>query len=241
MFSPLCNRIIRARNYTNTSRTSQAMRLVVIHTMESPEGKTTAEDVAHWAAGSSAPQASWHYAVDNDSIVGCVHEEDVAWAAPGANHDGIQIEMAGRAGQTARQWHDAYSKAELVRAARLVADICKRRGIPPRHLSNTELQSGKRGVVGHVQASQVYRQSDHTDPGAAFPWKGFMADVRALSDGRRWQYRLVDGKGRVVARSSIVGSVGLPARLTAFASRVAPRMARMAKAGKRPRIRLVRV
>jgi N-acetyl-anhydromuramyl-L-alanine amidase AmpD len=244
MFSPLVDRIIRAKNFTrNAGRSSGAMRVVVIHTMESPEGVTTAEDVSNWAAGPTAPKASWHYAVDSNSIVGCVDEEDVAWAAPGANHDGVQIELAGKAGQTAQQWADDFSRAELVLAAKLVADICKRREIDVRKLTNAQLADGRsRGVIGHVQASEVFKRSTHTDPGTAFPWEKFMRDVKALMpDSRRWQVRLVNGKGDVVDRSMIVGTAGLAARVAAFSARVAGRFARMAAAGEGPRIRTVRV
>lgn len=242
MFSPLCNRIIRARNFTDSSRTAADVRVVVIHTMESPEGSNTAEAVADWFAGSSAPQASAHYCVDNNSIVGCVNESDVAWAAPGCNRDGVQVELAGRASQTAAQWSDAYSKAELVRAAKLVADICHRQGIPARRLSNADLAAGKSGIIGHVQASQVYKRSTHTDPGSSFPWAAFVKDVQSfMPDTRRWQLHLVDKNDLVVDRSSIVGKAGLSARIVTFSTRVAPRVAKMTLAGKRPRIRVVRV
>lgn len=241
MHSALAKTVIRAKNFTNASRTTAAIKHIIIHTMESPEGVTTAEDVSRWAAGPTAPRASWHYAVDSDSIVSCVEEEDVAWAAPGANHDGIQIELAGRAGQTPAQWRDAFSRAELVLASKLVADICRRRNIKPVHGSNEALRLDRRAVYGHVQASQVFKLSDHTDPGVGFPWEDFMKDVRSLMDGRKWQYRLVLANGQVVDRSSIVGTAGIAARLVIFSTRVAPKVARLGREGKGPRIRLVRV
>lgn len=240
--SPLVNAVIRARNFTNANRTTADIKHIMIHTMESPEGGTTAEDVSRWAAGPTAPRASWHYATDSNSIVGCVDEENVAWAAPGANHDGIQIEMAGRAGQTAEQWRDAFSRAELTRTARLVADICKRRNIPARHGSDADLAADRRGVYGHVQATRVFKQSTHTDPGVNFPWADFMRDVRGfMPDGRRWQWRLYNKDGAVVDRSSIVGTAGIAARLVAFSTRVSAKAARMGARGMQPRIRLVKV
>lgn len=240
MFSALCNRVIRSRNYTNASRSKA--RVVVIHTMESPESATTAEAVASWFAGSSAPQASAHYCVDNNTIVGCVDETDVAWAAPGCNHDGIQIELAGRAGQSAKQWADAYSKAELVKAARLVADICKRHGIPARHLSNSELAAGKSGIIGHVQASQVYKKSTHTDPGAGFPWSKFVRDIKGIgAPSPRYRYVLKDKHGKVITMSSITTKAGLAHRLVLFATRVAPVVARMKRQRRGPKITAIRV
>lgn len=145
-------------------------RVVVLHTMESPEKATTAEDVARNWFAKTAARASAHYCVDADSIVQCVSEADTAWAAPGANADGIQIELAGRAGQGAEGWADAYSVAELELAARLVADICTRHDIPIRRLTRQQLADGERGIIGHADASFVYRLSDHTDPGPDFPW-----------------------------------------------------------------------
>lgn len=160
---------------------TRKVRVVVMHTIESPERATTAEDVArNWLAKTEA-RASAHYCVDADSIVQCVSEADTAWAAPGANADGIQIELAGRAGQGAAGWSDPYSVAELDLAARLVADICTRHGIPIRKLTREQLAAGERGIIGHVDASAVYRLSDHTDPGLDFPWDQVIAKARACA------------------------------------------------------------
>lgn len=156
-------------------------RVVVMHTMESPERATTAEDVARNWFAKTAARASAHYCVDADSIVQCVSEADTAWAAPGANADGIQIELAGRAGQGAAGWADTYSVAELDLAARLVADICTRHNIPIRKLTREQLAAGERGIIGHVDASAVYRLSDHTDPGPDFPWDQVIAKARSYA------------------------------------------------------------
>lgn len=242
MHSALAGSVIRARNFTDANRTSADMKHVVVHTMETPEGLTTAEDISRWAAGVTAPAASWHYGVDANSIVSCVEEEDIAWAAPGVNTTGIQVEFAGRANQTAAQWADAYSRAELVLAARLFADVCRRRGIPARRLTDAQLQAGERGIIGHDQATRVFGKSTHTDPGANFPWDGFIRDVKALMpDSRRWVFRLVDSKGAVVDRSAITGLPGYVARLAAFTARVAPKMAAMSRDGRGPRVQAFRV
>ena len=90
-------KFVQARNYTRGR--SNAIDVLVIHTMESPEKPDTAESVANWFGGATAPEASAHYCIDSDSIVQCVHDEDVAWHAPGANHNGLGFEHAGRAAQ----------------------------------------------------------------------------------------------------------------------------------------------
>lgn len=154
------------------------VRVVVIHTVEAPERGTIAEDIAkNWFAKREA-QSSSHYIVDNDSIVRCVDEANTAWAAPGANADGIQIEHAGYAAQTPEQWADDYSRAMLDLSARLVADICKRHSIPIRKLTRQQLAAGEAGIISHADASAVYRLSDHIDPGSSFPWDAYIAKVR---------------------------------------------------------------
>lgn len=66
--------------------------------MEAPEKGDTAENIANYFH-TTVKQASAHICVDNNSIVQCVLDNDIAWAAPGANSDGIHIEMAGYAKQ----------------------------------------------------------------------------------------------------------------------------------------------
>lgn len=159
---------------------SGAVRVLVIHTMEAPETDQTAENVARYFA--SMPDgrvASAHINVDNNSIVQSVYDSYVAYAAPGANHDGIQIELAGVAGQSQAQWRDKYSQCLLALAADAAAQYCLKYGIPPRQLTDTQLKAGERGIVGHDQVTRVYRKSDHLDPGRNFPWAKFIGIVNA--------------------------------------------------------------
>jgi N-acetyl-anhydromuramyl-L-alanine amidase AmpD len=167
---------VQARNYTKGR--SNRIDLLVIHTMESPEKPDTAENVAHWFAGSTAPQASAHYCIDGDSVVQCVRDEDVAWHAPGANHDGLGFEHAGKAAQVARDWGDDYSLSCLELSAELVAEKCREYGIPAVWLHAADLKAGKRGITGHVQVSEAFRRSDHSDPGKDFPVEKYLGLVR---------------------------------------------------------------
>lgn len=158
-------------------------RVVALHTMETDEHSTVAEAIGGGWFMNPTAGASAHYNVDNDSIVQGVPEKDMAWTAPGINEDAIQIEQAGRAGQTAAQWADPYSSDMLDNTARLVADICHRNGIPPVKLTDAQLAAGHKGIIDHGQASRVYRLSDHWDVGPGFPWDSFMAKVRHYYNG----------------------------------------------------------
>ena len=167
---------VQARNYTRVG--GRDIDLVVIHTAEAAERLNTAEAIASWAAGPNAPRASWHYAVDSDSVVQSVRDQDVAWAAPGVNHNGLQIEHAGYARQTPSEWSDAYSLAMLNISADLVGQICTRYKIPVRWVSVEGLKRGERGITTHANVSLAFKRSDHTDPGKSFPKTEYLAKVR---------------------------------------------------------------
>ena len=167
---------VQARNFTKGR--SNHIDVLVIHTMESPEKPDTAEAVANWFAGSTAPQASAHYCIDSNSIVQSVHDADVAWHAPGANHNGLGFEHAGKAAQTKSEWNDEYTNKLLELSAQLVAQKCKENHIPVVWLLPADLRAGKRGITGHAQVSQAFKRSDHTDPGTSFPVQRYLKLVR---------------------------------------------------------------
>lgn len=153
------------------------IRVVVIHDGETDETGSAAEGMANWFSRPTT-RASAHLCVDTDSTVRCVDDQDTAWAAPGANADGLQIELAGRASQSTSQWNDAASSAILHRAANEVATWCKRWNIPIRWLTDAQLADGvTKGLTTHLQVSRVFKLSDHSDPGVGFPAGAFLALV----------------------------------------------------------------
>lgn len=179
---------VQARNFKDVPKaTPRKVRVIVIHDMEYPEKLSAAEDVARYFATTTTP-ASAHICVDADSIVQCVKDSDIAYAAPGCNNDGIQVELAGYARQTRAEWLDGYSAALLERAANAVAQYCLKYDIPVCHMTNVQLKAGEKGIIGHYQASEVYKKSDHMDPGPNFPWDVFMEKVAAHHLVRRQKY-----------------------------------------------------
>lgn len=150
---------------------------IVIHDMEFPERSTAAEDVAAYFKRGPV-RASAHYCCDNNSIVQCVSEDDIAFHAPPNSHS-IGVELAGYAKQSPAEWRDPFSSAMLHRAAQLVAEVCTRHGVPPVWLTPADLKAGKRGITSHNNVSKAFGQSTHTDPGPAFPAGWFIDLVRA--------------------------------------------------------------
>jgi N-acetyl-anhydromuramyl-L-alanine amidase AmpD len=193
---------VEAKHFTLGRRNGARPKWVVIHTAETPETLKTAESLAAWAAGGmpEGQRVSWHYAVDANSIVQSVREENTAWAGGPSNTHGIHIELAGRANQDHLGWSDDFSKAMLERAAELVSQICSRWQIPIVHPLKSSVLRGQAGIIGHDQVTwaskearrQVHRidpwyvggkfvTTSHTDPGPNFPWDSFVSQVQALS------------------------------------------------------------
>ncbi len=171
---------VQAQHFTPA--TDRPIDLVVLHSTEGSETSGAARAVALWFAGKAgapAPQASAHYVVDMNSIVQCVREDDVAWHAPGANHNGIGIEHVGYAKQSAAAWGDPYSAAELALSAGLCAGICQRHGIPVAFVDAAGLLRHERGITTHAEVTKAFHGSTHTDPGAGFPMDAYLAMVRA--------------------------------------------------------------
>jgi len=170
---------IQARFFRPFGPGRRPVRLIVMHTMEVPERDGIAKDIAiDFSRRPEDKKASAHLCIDNKEIFQSVKDNDIAFAAPGANEDGIHLELAGRAAQTAEDWKDAYSTAVLEKAANAAAQYCLKYEIPVRHLTNEELGDPvTKGFVGHVQVTDVFKLSTHRDPGEAFPWDHFLERV----------------------------------------------------------------
>jgi hypothetical protein len=151
-------------------------RLIVVHDMEFYERGDSAEVIANdFATRPPTSKASAHICVDNNSIVQCVKDNDIAYAAPGGNSDGLQMELAGFGKQTRADWLDFYGIALLALGSDAAAQWALKFGIPPIHLTDAQVADKvSRGICGHDQVSRVFKLSDHTDPGPNFPWEYFI-------------------------------------------------------------------
>lgn len=182
----------QARWFTPVDSPPRTIRLLTVHDMEFPEKLTAAEDVAMYfhtlnekLPSGKPKKASAHTCWDSNSAVRCVLDKDVAYAAPGANNDGLQYELAGYGRQTRDEWLDEYGKSMLALVCEGMAQDCIKYGIPPRHLTNEQLaDKTQKGIIGHYQASKVFKLSDHTDPGPGFPWDLLILGITASMSKR---------------------------------------------------------
>lgn len=186
--------LIQARNYTSRHGMARQVDLIVLHTMEAPGKPGTARSVARWFQGPHAPTASAHYCLDPEDTVQCVLEDDVAWAAPGANSNGIHLEHAGYAREPVLVWTSDDRMQELRQSATLGAGIAARHAVPLVWVSAEELvagwKSGKpaRGVTTHSEITKAgqlggktspWAKNTHVDPGPSFPVDTWLELARA--------------------------------------------------------------
>lgn len=171
---------LQARHYRPGPRSK--IDLVVIHTAEIGQTLTSAHVLCE-ACAVTPDVKSWHYAVDVGEITQSVHETDIAFHAPGANSNGIGIELCARASQSAADWASPYNASMLALSAALVTDICARWGIPRMFVDAAALAAGgARGITTHAAVTAAFRKGTHTDPGPNFPMAGFIEQVRALGN-----------------------------------------------------------
>lgn len=172
---------IQAARYTKVAGANLPINRIVIHDMEAAETATTAEAVANMFR-TTTREASAHFCIDSNSIVGCVPLDCIAWHAPPNSHS-IGLEHAGYVRQRRLEWLDSYGVAMLTRSAALTARLCKQFSIPVVRLSAADLRAGKRGICGHDAVSAAWRRTDHTDPAPNFPWDWYIPAVKRHFDG----------------------------------------------------------
>lgn len=123
---------------------------------------------------------SAHHVADIGRTVRCATDDTVCWHAPPNLHS-IGYEVCGEASYTRDQWLSPQVWPAVERTAAQVAADAATYGIPLVRLSPADLLAGKHGICGHVDVTEAWHQSDHTDPGPDFPWDRFMALLAAHS------------------------------------------------------------
>lgn len=169
--------------------------LIVLHSAECGETSNAAESLATWVAGSGRPQwASWHFAVDDDSITQSVDPDNKAWHAKQVNGYSVGIEQAGRAKQTKEQWADEFSAAMLERVSRLLAYLSVRYRIPLEIVGADQIaemhdDGGAWGITTHAEVSKAFKiKGGHWDPGPNYPIEDVVkrADEILKTEGMAW-------------------------------------------------------
>lgn len=164
-----CSTAYRAA-HTSGTRSLDDVSLIVLHDEEAG----SAEAAARWFA-SPYSQGSAHLCVDETICYRTLNNEDIPWAAHGANENGFHIEQAGFARWSAVVWLSHLRT--LQRAAYKTAFHCRVFAIPVVWLDYRKLQLGYKGITTHAECTRAFGGT-HTDPGPFWPRRYFMRLVR---------------------------------------------------------------
>lgn len=150
---------------------------IVIHGTVSPTVEGGAEAIARYFRVTVTRASSAHYVVDPGAVRQVVYDHVEAYHAP-PNDRSIGIELCDPVDGPAARWNDEAHVRMLRRAAHLTARLTLAYGVRARKVGPDELRRSGRGICGHIDVSNAWHQTTHTDPGPAFPWPRFMRLVR---------------------------------------------------------------
>ncbi len=156
------------------ARSPERIHLIVIHSTESTG---TGAAVASYFQSSGA-FGSTQLIAGEDGIYRSVDDLKMPAGAPGANEDGLHIEIVGLAKWTRAEWLARAPKA-IEYAARAVAEWGHKYKIPLAYVNAEAIKGGKaRGVTTHNDVSKAFKKSDHWDPGPGFPMDVLLEKAR---------------------------------------------------------------
>ena len=177
----------------NRPGTIIAPRGIVVHDTDDPGA--TAQNLHDYWNTSPQAQASAHYVIDWDSIIRLIPENEKAWhAGKTANNLYLSFEMCVPASHDAVKFQAVWDKAVW-----LTADILKR------HNWSIDV------LFTHNDISNMYRETDHTDPIAYFKeyeksWVDFKNDTSIALKGEADMKKIVIYFGDVDALAAIIVS-----------------------------------
>lgn len=202
------------------------IRHIIVHTTEQPPDlvgeDVRAEQLAKYLLGSTRA-GSYHKVTDRDSVVVLVEDGNEAFGAQGGwNETALHVSIATQADGWATMPAELQAQYGL-QAAQVVADWCRKYGIPPRRIEADKAQTG---ILGHGHVDPARRH----DPGwNDSQWAAFIATVRQIVEGAK-PVCIVEAPGRfwaagqrwplwrIYSDGRVVGIDGAPAteQLTDF-------------------------
>lgn len=173
--TPLTGPHIQAAGYTKGRNYVEAKEVdwLVLHTAEGAKDEIDLGGFfSRTTSGSSAAGIG-----QDGGYASYVNYADTAWCAPPLNQEGEHLEICGFAKWTREEWFKFPKMLEAV--ARWIAWRCTVRRIPIRFVATPKV--GTSGVTGHIQVNNVFKMSDHWDPGPQFPWDWVIARAQAIA------------------------------------------------------------
>lgn len=156
--------------------------------MHTQQARSSAANLANYL-GNRANEVSYNAIADETETVLIVPYDENPWAASNANSRADHFCFAGSFAEwTREQWLDPDKDDDGVnqdlmmwRGAAWLAERSVARNIPLVYVGKAGVDSGTRGVVGHVDFGAW--GGGHTDPGRFFPWDVLIERARAIVAG----------------------------------------------------------
>lgn len=165
------------------SKTNKPINRIVIHATvgAEPDNPTAAENTVNYSKRTTRA-SSYHYIADSRKSLQYVYDGTVAFHAPPNQHS-IGYELCCSLTNEGRgHWEDAAHQSMLNIVAQDVAKLCLAYDIPIQKIGFLALRQGKKGLCGHNDVRDAWRQTSHWDPGPYFPWKAFVTLVQRHAD-----------------------------------------------------------
>lgn len=145
-------------------------QFIAVHTTESTGGNTAVIKYLE-----DTRRGSYQVMIDFDGEeVRLVPDNRQAWAAAAqGNARGLHLCVMGRAEWNRERWLQEGKLLE--RAAQRIATWSREYGIPLVKISASDARRDVRGVLGHIDISEAWGESDHWDPGHHFPYREVFA------------------------------------------------------------------
>lgn len=156
------------------------IRHIIVHTTEQPPDLTgedvRAEQLARYLLGAER-YGSYHKVTDRDSTVVLVEDGNEAFGAQGGwNPTSLHVSIATQADGWTSMPDDLQQQYGL-QAAQVVADWCRKHGIPAQRIEPDKTQTG---ILGHGHVDPARRH----DPGFTDQqWAAFISTVRQILEG----------------------------------------------------------
>lgn len=163
---------VRWWGYAHRRGGTDAIRVIGIHTTESPPSPASALNVAKWQAYTAPAPSSYNVLVDSDHRVRTVLDSQVAFHIRSFNTPSVGLSFA-----TYATWWGKYptwDEEALVRGAEQAREWVEQYDIPLRWLTRRQALNGERGFVRH----SVMDPDRRSDPGNRFPSQTFFDLIR---------------------------------------------------------------
>lgn len=150
---------------------------LVVHCTAGADAKGARGTAAYFRDPNATGSA--HEVIDPKEVIICAYDTVICWHAPPNTHSKGYELACSLSNDGKGHWGLDSHQAMLRLLSKELARDAVKYDIPVRHLTVAQVKAEEKGICGHVDVSNAFHQSDHTDPGPYFPWSQLISMVAA--------------------------------------------------------------